>query len=376
MKITRLTYFILLLVGSTMFFTNSCKNKTEQTDTPDFYWVNNEIELSENSPIESKLKLETTKLQTIESELGSAGVVKAIPERFAQVASPFAGRIVKSFVTLGQYVKKGSPIFEIKSSEYFSAQQEYFSTQQELKQAEMNLKRQKDLYNHAVGVKRELEEAETDYKLKKIAADQTAASLKVFNSSSRIGMGQSLIVRSPISGRVVSSDLVVGQFLKEDHEALVTVAELSKVWISAQVKEHNLGFLEELKHITFTVDAFPSKIFEGKVINIGQLLNEETRSVDVLIETENNQFVLKPGMYVNVTLNSLDKEEIILPAKAVFQENESQYVFVKIGDRKYRKAKIKAIGTSENNDFVRVTDGLKVGERVVIEGGIFLMGAK
>lgn len=376
MKITRLTHFILLLVGSAMFLTNSCKNKTEQTDNPDFYWVNNEIELSENSPIESKLKLETTKLQTIESELGSTGVVKAIPERFAQVASPFAGRIVKSFVTLGQYVQKGSPIFEIKSSEYFSAQQEYFSAQQELKQAEMNLKRQKDLYNHAVGVKRELEEAETDYKLMKIATDQTAASLKVFNSSSRVGMGQSLIVRSPISGRVVSSDLVVGQFIKEDHEALVTVAELSKVWISAQVKEHNLGFLEELKHITFTVDAFPSKIFEGKVINIGQLLNEETRSVDVLIETDNNQFVLKPGMYVNVTLNSLDKEEIILPAKAVFQEKENQYVFVKTGDRKYRKAKVKAIGTSENNDFVRVTDGLKVGERVVIEGGIFLMGAK
>jgi len=369
MKITRLTHFILLLVGSAMFLTNSCKNKTEQTDNPDFYWVNNEIELSENSLIESKLKLETTKLQTIESELSSTGVVKAIPERFAQVASPFAGRIVKSFVTLGQDVQKGSPIFEIKSSEYFSAQQE-------LKQAEMNLKRQKDLYNHAVGVKRELEEAETDYKLKKIATDQTAASLKVFNSSSRVGMGQSLIVRSPISGRVVSSDLVVGQFLKEDHEALVTVAELSKVWISAQVKEHNLGFLEELKHITFTVDAFPSKIFEGKVINIGQLLNEETRSVDVLIETDNNQFVLKPGMYVNVTLNSLDKEEIILPAKAVFQEKENQYVFVKIGDRKYRKANVKAIGTSENNDFVRVTDGLKVGERVVIEGGIFLMGAK
>ncbi|QLL57296.1 efflux RND transporter periplasmic adaptor subunit [Empedobacter falsenii] len=376
MKITRLTHFILLLVGSAMFLTNSCKNKTEQTDNPDFYWVNNEIELSENSLIESKLKLETTKLQTIESELSSTGVVKAIPERFAQVASPFAGRIVKSFVTLGQDVQKGSPIFEIKSSEYFSAQQEYFSAQQELKQAEMNLKRQKDLYNHAVGVKRELEEAETDYKLKKIATDQTAASLKVFNSSSRVGMGQSLIVRSPISGRVVSSDLVVGQFIKEDHEALVTVAELSKVWISAQVKEHNLGFLEELKHITFTVDAFPSKIFEGKVINIGQLLNEETRSVDVLIETDNNQFVLKPGMYVNVTLNSLDKEEIILPAKAVFQEKENQYVFVKIGDRKYRKVNVKAIGTSENNDFVRVTDGLKVGERVVIEGGIFLMGAK
>ena len=104
MKITRLTHFILLLVGSAMFLTNSCKNKTDQTDNPDFYWVNNEIELSENSPIESKLKLETSKLQTIESELSSTGVVKAIPERFAQVASPFAGRIVKSFVTLGQYV--------------------------------------------------------------------------------------------------------------------------------------------------------------------------------------------------------------------------------------------------------------------------------
>ncbi len=279
-------------------------------------------------------------------------------------------------MTIGQYVRKGDPIFEMKSSDFFAAQQDYFSAQQEMKQAEINLKRQKDLLAHSVGVKREMEEAETEYKLKKIAVEQLAASLKVFNSSAQTKMGQSLIVRSPIAGRVVNSDLVVGQYLKDDHEALVTVAELSKVWISAQVKEKDLGFLTELKNIKFSVDAFSSKEFNGQIVNIGQMLNEETRSVDVLIETENIQSLLKPGMYVNVVLNSVGKEEIVLPTKAVFQENENQYVFVKIGQRKFRKTKVKTVTMAENSQSIRIVDGLTAGQNIVVDGGIYLMGAK
>lgn len=376
MKKSKVTLFLLLIIWNVFVLTNSCNSKIEQSETADYYWDKNEIIFSDNSNIITQLKIEKAQLQLVESNLNSPGIVKTIPEHFAQVASPFAGRVVKSFVLLGQQVKKGAPIFEIKSADFFVAQQEYLAAQQELKQAEINLKRQKDLFDHAVGVKRELEEAQTDFKIKKIAVDQAAASVKVFNTSSQIVMGQSLMVRSPISGQIIKNELVTGQYLKEDHEALVTVADLSKVWVTVQIKEHNLGFLKELKRISFTVEAFPTIVFDGKIIHIGQTLNEESRSVEVLIETENNQFLLKPGMYVNVVLKGFGKEEIILPSKAVFQDKADQYVFVKIDEKKYHKTKVVAIGHSEDNHLVRVTDGLKAGDKVVVDGGVFLMGVK
>ncbi|WP_312921663.1 efflux RND transporter periplasmic adaptor subunit [Empedobacter brevis] len=376
MKTTRLCHPLLLLTGTVLLLMNNCKSNVDQTKIADYQLLNNEIELTENSVIESNLKCRTIEFQYLESELKTTGIVKIIPDRFAQIASPFPGRVIKSFVKLGEFIRKGTPVFELRSSDYFSAQQDYFSAQQELKQATVNLNRQKELYAHNVGIKRELEEAETVYKLKKITLDQMAASLQVFNSSLQTKIGESLIVRSPISGTVVNNDLIVGEFLKEDHEALVAVAELSKVWVSAQIKEHDIGFLTNLKNMRFTVDALSGKVFNGKIINIGQLLNEETRSVDVLIEAENLESVLKPGMYVNVVLSNVGKQEILLPKKAVFQEHQNQYVFVKTGKRRYRKTRMKGITISQDSQFIRVTEGLKAGEEVVVEGGIFLMGAK
>ena len=81
-------------------------------------------------------------------------------------------------------------------------------------------------------------------------------------------------------------------------------------------------------------------------------------------------------MYVNVVLNSVGKEEIVLPTKAVFQENENQYVFVKIGQRKFRKTKVKTVTMAENSQSIRIVDGLTAGQNIVVDGGIYLMGAK
>lgn len=367
---------IILIISSVFVLINSCKKNNDESNEPEFKLSKNVIELNDNSVIEKKLKVENIKPQYTESELKVNGTVKVIPDLFAQIASPYTGRITKSFVTLGQCVKKGDPVFEVNSSEYFSVQQDFFSAQQELKQAEINLNRQKDLFTHAVGIQKELEEAETDYKLKIIAVNQANAALKVFNPTSNIKLGQSLIIRSPISGKIVNQNIIIGQYLKEDHEPIVTVAELSKVWVSAQIKENDLFFLNELKNVNFSINSFPTKIFDGKIINIGQLLNEETRSVDVIIETMNNNSILKPGMFVNATLNSIGKNEIIIPVKAIFQENEHQYVFVKTGKNTYQKTKVLTANYSKNNLFSYILSGIKAGDNVVTEGGIYLMSAK
>lgn len=364
-----------MCTGILLFSLSACDSKKEVTETENYTMNGSTITLDENSTIKAQIKVAKVSEELSSTDLTTTGYVKAIPTNFAQIASPFAGRITKSYVRLGQYVKKGTPIFELSSSDYYSAQQEYFSAQQELKQAEINLKRQQDLLKNGVGVKRELEEAETDFQIARLALNNTAAALKIFNiNPNKMRMGQSLLVTSPIEGEILTNNLILGEYLREDSEPLVTVAELSKVWVAAQVKEKDLAMITNLDHVNLKVDAYPDQHFTGKIYHINQMVDEETRSVEVLIESENQGRKLKPGMYVNVILSDVAQQLVVVPTKAVFQQNNDQYVYVQVKKDNYQRRKITTATSTENKIVVKT--GLKAGETIVVDGGIYLLQAK
>ena len=354
----------------------SCNSKTE-TSTPENYTVkDNVITLTEDSTIKSRLEVANVTQEIVTVDLSVNGFVKAIPNNYAQIAPPFAGRITKSFVKLGQQVSKGTPIFELSSSDYYAAQQEYLANVQELKNAEINLKRQQDLFKNAVGVKRELEEAETDYKIKKLAVDNATATLNVYNvNPTKMKMGEALVITSPINGKVITNDLIIGQYLKEDSEPLVTVAELSKVWVAAQVKEKDLAILNDLDEVELYAEAYSNQPFSGKIVNVGQVVDEETRSVEILIEVNNQNGHLKPGMYVNVKLKDTGKQTIVVPAKAVFQQNDSQFVFLQVGPDQYTKKNVTTLSTPDPNT-TAILEGLHLNDKIITNGGIYLLQAK
>jgi membrane fusion protein, heavy metal efflux system len=354
----------------------SCNSKTE-TSTPENYTVkDNVITLTEESTIKSRLEVANVTQEIVTVDLSVNGFVKAIPNNYAQIAPPFAGRITKSFVKLGQQVSKGTPIFELSSSDYYAAQQEYLANVQELKNAEINLKRQQDLFKNAVGVKRELEEAETDYRIKKLAVDNATATLNVYNvNPTKMKMGEALVITSPINGKVITNDLIIGQYLKEDSEPLVTVAELSKVWVAAQVKEKDLAILNDLDEVELYAEAYSNQPFSGKIVNVGQVVDEETRSVEILIEVNNQNGHLKPGMYVNVKLKDTGKQTIVVPAKAVFQQNDSQFVFLQVGPDQYTKKNVTTLSTPDPNT-TAILEGLHLNDKIITNGGIYLLQAK
>lgn len=375
MKIWQKQGFIYVSASLLAASTWSCDSKAEAAVVKDYSVKNGVISLTQDSQLHSRLTIAEVGSELTQLDQLSSGLVRAIPTHFAEIASPFAGRITKSFVRLGQNVQKGTPIFEISSSDFFAAQQGYFTAVQEMKQAELNWKRQKDLVQHGVGVQRELEEAQTDYQIKKIAVDNEKAALKIFNvNPNQLRIGQSLVVTSPIAGKIVSNHLVLGQYLREDSEALVQVAELSKVWVAAKVKENNLSVLKNLTEIQFTIEAYPNQTFTGKILHIGDLLDEESRSVEVLIEVENPNRILKPGMYVNVTLKQGERTMVVIPTKAVFLENDTQYVYVQKDKNQFEKRKI----TTSTLDPAKVIvlEGLSVGEKIVVDGGTYLLQAK
>ncbi|WP_300670546.1 efflux RND transporter periplasmic adaptor subunit [Soonwooa sp.] len=347
--------------------------KTETTEEQSLKLVDGSVSIPDNNPILKKISTVTIGEQTHSDDIVSAGTIQAIPNHYAEIASPFSGRITKSFVRLGQTVSEGSPIFEILSSDYFSVQKDYTDALNDVQLAEKNYRRQQDLVKHGVGIQKELEEAETDFKNKKTALSNASSALKVYNSRGG-GLGSPLIVRAPIRGEIVSNKIVNGQYLKDDAEPVVIIAELSKVWITGEVKEKDIRFINVNDQVSVKVSAYPDNKITGKVYHIDEMVDEATRSLKVLIECDNPNRKLKPGMFATVSYATTPETAILIPVTAIMQKDSEQYVWLKSGKNKYTKRKITTGESTEKT--VKVTSGLQNGDVIMSEGGIYLLDAQ
>ena len=201
------------------------------------------------------------------------------------------------------------------------------------------------------------------------------AALKVFQiNPDEMALGQPLIVRSPIAGEVVKDRIVIGQYMKEDAEPVAVIADLSKVWVVAHVKEKDLSLIQALDEVEIRLVAMPDKPISGKIYHISEMLDPDTRSVEVLIECDNSTRLMKPEMYGTVKLSDREADVIRIPTSAILQEEENMYVLVELGNNDYRKQKIET-GHTEDGKTV-VLSGLNVGDEIVVTGAFYLLDAR
>ncbi|WP_411972082.1 efflux RND transporter periplasmic adaptor subunit [Sphingobacterium sp. Lzh-3] len=351
----------------------ACNSQSHESpnQSPAISAVGDTVTVSENTSLLSKLKFVTTTHAQHALKLNAAATVKIIPSSYVEIPVPFAGRIVKSHVKLGQKVAINTPLFSISSSDYFEAQRAYLDAKQAFMFAENMLKRQKDLIAHGVGSKKELEEAETNFATSNAALGNATAALKIFDSNPPHSvLGEPLLVRSPIQGEILSSSIVLGQYTKEDAPALLRIAELSNVWVSAYIKEKDLPAIDQLARVEVSVDALPTKKIPGKIIHINQFVDEASRNIEVLIACENANRALKPGMYVNAEFERQMTPTLFIPAKAVFQFNDKSFVWVKTSSNTFVKRYV-TTGVTEG-DAIQILTGLVPQEQIVAEGAFYL----
>lgn len=362
-------YYIGLVLA--IIVAPSCQRTKDSRSNQEYYVEGDTICISQQSPLIKKLKIEKTSLQSYCPVFTASGVVQAIPSNYAKIASPFSGRITKSFIHLGQKISAGSPIFEISSPDFYEAVKNYFQAKQETRAAYINLLREKDLVNNKVGAVKDLEETELDYEMKKKNYENAKAALSVYHlSPQQLVLGKPLVVRSPIAGEVVENNIVIGQYLKDDAEPIATVANLNKVWMVAHVKEKDINMIRSLSSVGITLVSMPEKEIQGRIFNIGQLMDEDTHSVKVIIECNNSGKLMKPGMYGNVKLSDKSIQKILLPSSAILQEENYTYVYVRTDEGKYVKRQINIVTVPDKK--VAVISGLNAGEYVITKGAFYL----
>ncbi|MBO9676289.1 MAG: efflux RND transporter periplasmic adaptor subunit [Sphingobacteriaceae bacterium] len=364
-----------ILISLFALFLFSCQEKSAEPAIANYTVQGDTIIVSAKSNLTSKLKTLPVHNEPYSMQMLTTGTVKAIPTQYAEIAPPFSGRVVKSYLRLGMRTTPETPLFEISSPDFMTAQKIFFQAKSQLEQSGKSLARQRDLVAHGVGTQKDLEEAQTSYEVEKKEFENASAGIRIFKADpGRLSMGQPLVVRAPISGEVIDNKVVLGQFIKDNENSVATVAELSKIWIAAQVKEKDIQHIHELGECNIEIPALPGQHIKAKVYHVNEIVDEATRSVEVLIEANNKGHILKPGMYVTVDFVNAPVNTILVPAKAILQANETSFVFVAVGKGKYIKRKVVADGTSEGKVVIRA--GLQPGERIISEGGFYLLDSK
>jgi cobalt-zinc-cadmium efflux system membrane fusion protein len=362
----------LIAVG--MLTAAACHSVKEENTTP-IVPQGDTISLPNGSALNNRIKISTVAATTYRREMATAGIVKAIPTQYAEIASPFQGRVTKSFLQLGMKTQPGTPLFEISSPDFIAAQKSFFQEKTQLQQAERTWKRQQDLMANGVGTQKDLEEAQTAYEVEKKEYENAVMGIRIFKANpEQLSLGQPLVVRAPIAGEVIDNKVVLGQFIKDDASSVATIANLSDVWMAAQVKEKDIRFIQTGDECNIEVMALPGKLLKGKVYHVNAVVEEDTRSIQVLIAVPNTDHALKPGMYTTVNFIAKPGLSLVLANSCLLQADSTPYVLVATAPGKFVKRPVTTNGTS--NQQVVITSGLSVGERIVTEGAFYLLDAK
>lgn len=365
-KLVLLSFMIILFISCNRGGNSSASKQENQITVSDDTRI-----IPDESPLLQRIQLQTVNTGNYHSHYTTTGTVRVITGSMAELSTPFEGRVTKSFVRLGQKVSEGTPVFEIYSSDYFETVKSFVQAKQEKQLATANYNRQKDLLEHNIGSKKEMEEAEAVWQIAGREYEKAEASLLIFNvKPDEISLGKPLIVRSPISGEIVKNNITVGQYLKSDAEPQAVVANLAKVWVVAQVKEKNMGLVNSIDSVHVVTDSHPNQPINGIVNYIGSILDEQTRSVEVYVECKNDDKSLKPGMFVNVAFTHEIPDAIVIPASAVLQEEDHSYVFVQTGKNTFTQRMVK-VSTGNEKEMI-VNSGLAPNETIVSEGAIYL----
>ena len=352
-----------------------CSNTTNSTDSAENNSVavqGDTLIVSPSSTIAANIVCSTVGRQAYAPTLSTTGVVTAIPSCYAEVAAPFPGRVVRSLVKIGQTVKAGTPLFEISASDYAEVVKRFIQSKSEMDMAKRALDRTQDLHNNKVASAKELDEAKTAYAMAMEEYHHALAVAKEYQIDlNKAEVGQPMIVRSPISGRVLSNDLVIGEYLKEDAAAKVVVADLSKVWVKANVNEMDAPYVDGIDDVEVSLVARPDSVFRGRLTYTGGVLDPETRSVETIIECENTHRQLLPNMYARVNMHIQSLSSIVIPKDAVLQNDKGRYVLREINDSTFVRTPVETMSINER--LLRVLNGLNEGDRIVTEGAFYLI---
>src|SRR6202163_2573096 len=306
------------------------------------------------------VKTGAVEYRQVHDEIQTTGNVEADETRLAEVQVRFAGWIQKVFVdSIFKQVQKGQRLLTIYSPELVRTENEYLLAKQN-----RELLAQSTVPGVASGAGTLLSSAMERLKQwgipeREIADLETTGQIK-----------REMEIDSPASGFIVERNALPNMYVQPGTK-LYSIADLSSLWVYAQVFQNDIGRVKVGDSAAVTVDSYPGRTFPGRVSFISPQLDQTTRTAKVRLEIPNPGMKLSLGMFVNVKLDLALGRQLVIPASGVYQSGTRQTAFVNKGDGHFEPREIGA-GARAGDDFVVVTKGLKAGERIATSANFLL----
>ena len=323
------------------------------------------------------LRIETIGQAEIRDSLRVPARVELDQQRVARIGATVTGRISEVRAYLGQRVRKADILALLNSTELGMAQSAYLKASSQVNLRRLAVQRAQRLLQSDVIAAAELQEregvlneAEVDLRA---ATDQLRVLGMSENDLKRLARERTIHSFSPVSasleGVVIERNITLGQVVQPS-DALYTVADLSHVWLVAEVPEQQAQWAHTGDEANAEIPALPGQNVHGKLIYVADLVNPETRTVTVRMDVPNSQGMLKPQMLATLLIRKQGQQTLVLPDAAVVRENDQDHVFVETGPQRFELREVR-LGKAEGS--VRpILDGIKPGDRVVVAGAFHL----
>jgi membrane fusion protein, heavy metal efflux system len=331
----------------------------------------NKIIVPAGSALRDRLSVSPAQAQAISAKLTLPGIVESDPARTAAVLTPLSGRVVALKVALGDRVARGQVLAVIDSPDLGQAYADDDKAGDTLRLTEKNLGRQEAQNKLGVASDRDLDQARSDHAQAVAEYTRTQARLKMLGvplggkPSSRL-----LTVTAPVGGSVTALAIAPGNMINDPTQPIMTIADLSTVWVTALVPEKNVAAVSKNQDAEVSLVAYDGRVLRGKVLFVSDVIEPDSRRDKIRIAFGNQDYALKPNMFATVTLTGAAQSEVVVPSSALLMNNDRTSVFVAVAPWTFERRTVDTL--LEEGSSVAIRSGIEAGEQVVVKGGILL----
>jgi cobalt-zinc-cadmium efflux system membrane fusion protein len=342
------------------------------------------IRVPPGSPILHQVRCEPATVAELPTdEVAAPGKIEANPNRVSKIAPPVAGRVASVDVKVGDAVAVGQPLFTLDSPEADAAVSTERQARAALTQAQAALDKARadadrttDLFEHDAAARKDklaadnvVTQADAGLIQARAALDQAERRLTVLGLSDD-GGPQRVTVRSPLAGKVLDLTIVPREYRNDTTTPVMTIADLETVWVSSQVPETSIRFIQPRELLELRLAAYPSEVFHARVARIADTVDPQSRTVKVQAELDNPGGRLRPEMYGTIRHVEAIARTTVVPVGAVIDENGQSVLFVQIAQGQFERRVVQPGRTADA--VIRIAAGVKPGEAVVVDGAVLL----
>jgi membrane fusion protein, heavy metal efflux system len=314
-------------------------------------------------------------------EREAVGNIDFNEDMVAQVFPPYQGRIAKLYARIGDNVKRGQALFTIESPDLIQAESSLIAAAGVLELTTHSLERARQLFELQGMAEKDLQQAISDQQTAEGALKAARDAVAIFGKSTaevdRLVTIRSidpyLVVTSPITGRITARTAAPGDFVQPGTvPAPYAVADISRIWMNANVTELDMPLVRKGQQIRVSVMAFPGRMFEGEIATVGATIDPQLHRGLVRAEIEDPRHELLPGMFASFVIVTGDPlSGAAVPLDAVVREGDGKMTVWVTNDRHHFTKRVVRIGL-QHSGYDQILEGLRPGEQVVTRGAIFL----